>query len=131
MDQLIEQITFKTIGILWITKVELNRKLKYFEQLNYLFDGLLVKSSQDKIASSKPTPEHFFIGTSFGHPLMLIHLEAGEKKISENIFTDAMKLFQSNADENNNEILIIDECNNTKLLEKVSSQFSQFTFKYY
>lgn len=71
---ILDQITSQTRGIVWLTSKPLAELPKHFEDLDYLFDGIISK----KISQLDVIDQHFeknlFSGKSFEKDLLLIQL---------------------------------------------------------
>ena len=71
MDKsLTEQITPEFLGIIWVTKDQLNKRPKYFDQIDYLFNGLLTHSNL-----AAPHKKSIYMGKSYGRPFFLAHFD--------------------------------------------------------
>ncbi|RLA61898.1 MAG: hypothetical protein DRQ89_10380 [Epsilonproteobacteria bacterium] len=80
---LTEAITPEYLGIIWVTKDQLLEKPEKFDQIDYLFNGLITKS----MAQNSSGKKGLFMGNSFGHPFFLAHFKEDapnfEKEMNE------------------------------------------------
>ncbi len=67
------------IAIFWCTQASLEEMPWPFQDLDYLFDGLLSQAIREKHhpadAHSKQYKTHFYLGRNFGRPFSLMHVE--------------------------------------------------------
>lgn len=123
------QVDEKTVAIFWLTSHEDPSKVEHFSDLNYLFDGLLVRQR----AMNQELEFNFYIGNNFGKELYLSL--AKESKVSiEQFLSRGIRLFENSIDESYEEqpkLIVLTEKDNQvsgptqKRLEK---KFSNFNF---
>ena len=82
---LTEVLTPEYLGIICVTKDHLNKTPKLFNEIDYLFDGLITRSFDQ----TNPVKRALYVGKSFGHPFFLAHFEDNnsncEKDMDETI----------------------------------------------
>jgi len=98
---LLETISPKYLGIIWATKGLLSEKLEYFEEINYLFNGILNKSKN----SEKTT---LLLGNSFGNPFFLTHIQENDSMIEQNL-DQTLQIIKSLNSDNKNILFIGDK----------------------
>lgn len=118
--------TPEIVGIFWITSHSLDRTLDGFDQLNYLFDGLLSQFLYGEEVTSRRA--NLFFTENFNKSLFLAHIKtegASRSEISGEI-DEQVALIQSNASERN-KILVIQETDHDWLPD-LTKRYSQFQF---
>lgn len=129
---ILDQFTPKVLGVLWFTNEELSSGLLGFDDLNYLFDGLISQYiySQDK---GDVRPAHIFFTKNFNEKIFLTHLKTlnlNKDKIVENIHEN-MVLIEGNHKETNQDrkqILVFDKTN-YHLTEELKRSYPHFEFQ--
>lgn len=123
---LTDLVTPEIVGIFWITTKPLDRSLRGFDQLNYLFDGLL---SQFLYGEEKADSRaNLFFTDNFNKSFFLAHIKtqgASPSEISGEI-DEQVALIQSNA-LNRNKVLVIQDTD-FNWLPDLNKRYSQFQF---
>jgi hypothetical protein len=78
---LTEVITPEFLGIIWVTKDQINKKPNLFKDIDYLFDGLITRS----IDQNPPEKKSLYMGKSYGHPFFLAHFEEDNPEFNKDI----------------------------------------------
>ncbi len=123
---LIDQVTPEIIGIFWLTTQPLDRSLQGFDQLNYLFDGLLSQFLFGENVVEKRA--NIFFTDNFSKTLFLAHLKiegASKSEISGDI-DEQIALIQANM-QGRTKILVIQD---TKVdwMSDLTKRYDQFNF---
>jgi len=71
---ILDQITSQIRGIVWLTSKPLAALPKHFEDLDYLFDGIISKKISQYEVSEQHFEKNLFSGKSFEKDLLLIQL---------------------------------------------------------
>lgn len=117
IQKLQDAISPEAIGIIWITKELLCSTPKPFYSLDYFLDGQLSQyNSRNK--DNKHIRTAFFT-KNFDHKFFVFH--STDKNIDE-VFNLA-----KNKEKINNKIIIVDE-KDTLNIEKLSSQYKEYSF---
>ena len=88
---LLEKVTHEVRAILWISENPLSSDLKFFNELDYLFDGLL--SHHLKLRTETTDYEkNIFSGRSFNRDLLLIQLYGKDKQKLEKDLEQSLAL---------------------------------------
>lgn len=69
---LLDNITDNTVGILWLTKNQISKETKYFDQLDYIVNGqllILLKNSLEN--KTEQQTSNMFITNSFNSSIFL------------------------------------------------------------
>lgn len=118
--------TPEIVGIFWITTRGLDRSLEGFDQLNYLFDGLLSQFLYGEEVTSRRA--NLFFTDNFNKSLFLAHIKtegASKSEISGEI-DEQVALIQSHASDRNKILVIQDTDHNW--LNELDKRYSQFKF---
>lgn len=116
-------------GILWVTKSELKRELPAFNELNYLFDGLI---SQYLYGSDTHHPKktHMFFTLNFAQKLCLVHIESQNMKNHELmlLLKEEIKIMTGGHELKapKNELLLLNQTEHN-LVAGLSEAFPQFS----
>lgn len=128
--QLSNFISPHTAGILWLTDEPLNTKLNCVYEFNYLTNGLLTKSIQNKESMTKPNA-NFFVTKSFGNPFFLSHSVISEKEDIKNIYNH-IEMAKPLVSEKVNEVYIFNRSSNTRnfnILKELTKRYDTIDFK--
>ena len=73
MSELLDSFTPEFLGIVWVTSGPISRERRYFNEVNYLLDGLLLNSFE---VEPNKNENHFelFVGKNFGRDFFLAHM---------------------------------------------------------
>jgi hypothetical protein len=130
IEHLSHLVSPTTSGIVWLTDEYLTPSLVGLYELNYLVNGLLVKS----ISSNKSdidVKSNFFLAENFGNPFFLAHSVIKEKKDRENMFNQ-IKLVTPLFDHQEMHIYIFNRSKNTanyNVLKELSTKHTDLTFE--
>lgn len=116
-SELLKKIDNSFAAVLWISDKEITKTSLYFDEFNYLTDGLLEKNSSDL--------NGFFQGLSFDKPLVvgLIH-----KKAEVQVTASAESIISLIGEENGENIFLFHENIENNLTTKFQKKFSRFKF---
>lgn len=125
-SSLVDLVTPETIGLFWITNSSLNRELKGFEEINYLFDGLISQFLFGQSVVEKRA--NIFFTDNFSKTLFLAHITAEGASKSEiaGDIDEQVALIQSNM-QGRIKILILQDTTHDWAAE-LSKRYDQFTF---
>ncbi len=123
---LADMVTPEIIGLFWITPAPLSRELASFDQLNYLFDGLLSQMIYGE--SSSRSRANIFFTDNFNQTLFLAHLntEGSSKSEIAGEIDEQVALIQSNANDRR-KVLVISS-SHADWTAELSKRYSQFEF---
>ncbi len=113
-----DRVTPNISGLVWISDSELETTTEYFEEINYLLDGLLIK---DYKKSNKKIKTRFFLGKQYGKPFFVIYMKENEYDLKE-IESHLNLAFQLN--ETNLDVLLIDK--NQKMKNDITDLSKKF-----
>lgn len=71
---ILDQFNPEVLGVFWLTRDELNRDLIGFDELNYLFDGLISQYLYG-LTEKKAEHAHIFFSENFKARIFLAHLK--------------------------------------------------------
>lgn len=134
IKHLSKNITPETVGIIWLTDESLNYQSPGIYEFNYLLDGIVFKSLDNKLEKIKEENNklktNFFLGENFGTPLFIGHVVVEGKedikkmydhiKISENFLKDDSKIYIYNRSKNTA---------NQNILKILSEKYNQIIFE--
>lgn len=100
MSELIKAVTPFTRGILWFVKDHFESQSKYYEEVDYLLDGLLTAN----LVISHPAQSRVILGNSFNNSIYVFIVN--EAKMSE--IQSFISLVQKDLGPEN-DIIVIDE----------------------
>lgn len=123
---LADMVTPEIIGLFWITAAPLSRELSSFDQLNYLFDGLLSQMIYGE--SSSKSRANIFFTDNFNQTLFLAHLntEGSSKSEISGEIDEQVALIQSNAVQRK-KVLVLNS-DKVDWVSELSKRYSQFEF---
>jgi hypothetical protein len=124
---IIDQFTPDILGLFWITDESLNRTLKNFSELNYLFDGLL---SEYLYSREKETGyAHIFFSQNFNYKIFIAHLKSQNLTKSQlaGDIDEQISLITNDSSERKT-ILILNETSE-QWLQELQKRYSKFEFK--
>lgn len=114
MNELLNEVTPLTRGIIWLTKDESDTKNPHYKEIDYLLDGLLTANLQTSVDVSS----RVIVGKNFNQSLYV--LIAKELKRTE--IESYLSLLKDLTSEN--DILVIDEVSE---IEKLKSQVGKLS----
>ncbi len=123
---LLDHVTPEVIGIFWLTSKPLDRALLGFDQLNYLFDGLLSQFIYGENITDKRS--NIFFTDNYSKTLFLAHIKtegASPSELSGDI-DEQIALVQSNIQGRFNILVVQDTTNDW--LKELQKRYDQFTF---
>ena len=124
----IDLFTPDILGVLWITSEELSRDLLGFDELNYLFDGLISQYlyGQQKLGVELNIHKsNIFFTKNFNHNLFLTHIEFNENL--DKAINDQMALVVANKNSERKKIIIFNQTE-SKLSSDLNNRYPQFEF---
>jgi hypothetical protein len=110
-------------AIFWMTEEKLNRELKYFDEINYLFDGLISETLFDE--EKKVETNLIFFTKNFGHDLKLFHLHG--KDIQSGTIDELLATVKKQ--ENKKPTIVILNSTQKKWEDELPKRYHQFQFK--
>ena len=128
IKHLSSNITPNTAGILWLTDDDLNYQTPGVFEFNYLLNGVLIKSLDNKIQSRQKN--HFFLGDNFGKPLFIGHAVIKMKDDIKNLY-EHIKISENFLNENS-QIYIFNKSQNTanlNVLKLLSEKYRNIHFE--
>jgi hypothetical protein len=116
-SELLKKIDNSFVAILWISEKEMTETSFFFNELNYLSDGLLEKNSKNL--------NGFFQGKSFDKPIVigLIH-----KKPEAQITSSAESIISLINETSGQNIFLLHDNIESNLTSKFQKKFSKFKF---
>lgn len=115
MNELIDQVTPLTRGIIWITQNMADPANPHYAGIDYLLDGLLTANIQKVPQASS----RVIIGQNFNNPLYVLIVS----EVKTNEVQSFLSLFASNLNSENS-VLMIDELN---LFPSIKSEFKSIS----
>jgi hypothetical protein len=126
-DEILTLLDSHFVGIIWISETNFYQDQKYFQTMDYLFDGLL--SENYKNFSQQEKRLNFFSTQCFGHSFFLGHINYNDKSLGGDLknilnLTSPLKNHQ-------NQVFLLSEDNTIcgKALQLARKNFKQFTFR--
>ncbi len=126
LKEIIDQFTPDVVGIFWITKQVLNRDLKGFDELNYLFDGLISQYLYGQLDEKHLERKNTFFTHNFNKLLFLAHTQ--ENAQTKQQLIEHMNILRYNQTEERRKILVLDESELT-IQKSLQDQYPQFIFQ--
>ncbi len=126
----IDQFTPEILGAIWITEEDLGSDLIGFDELNYLFDGLISQYLYGKAGIDEDKhlerPNTFFT-SNFKLKLCLVHVKI--QNIQAGLLDDQMVLFnETDTESTRNKILIINSTSSSHWGTDLQKRYPQFQF---
>lgn len=124
---LIDLVTPEVMGVFWITKSPLRRSLAGFDQLNYLFDGLISQFVASEEVSEKRA--NIFFTENFNQTIFLAHLNISGISHSEiaGEIDEQIALIQANA-KGRKRLLVIQD-SDSDWDQQLNKRYPQFNFQ--
>lgn len=115
-------------GIVWLTDKPLSQFPMFFNDLDYLFDGLIAKHVANFPNENAKFEKNVFSGQSFNRDLVLIHIWDEDKARLEKELAGALALIP--AKEEHPHVLVIGE-NAESFPEKALKKKGELRFDYF
>ena len=128
LKTVIDLFTPDILGVLWITTEELSRDLLGFDELNYLFDGLISQYlyGQQKLGVEiNIHKSNIFFTKNFNQNIFLTHFELNNNL--ENAINDQMTLVIENKNSERKKIIVFNQTD-SKLSSDLFKRYPQFEF---
>ena len=128
LKTVIDLFTPDILGVLWITSEELSRDLLGFDELNYLFDGLISQYlyGQQKLGVEiNIHKSNIFFTKNFNQNIFLTHIEFNDNL--ENAINNQMTLVIENKNGERNKIIVLNQTE-SKLSSDLFKSYPQFEF---
>lgn len=125
---ILDQFTPDVLGIFWITNEDLSRELCSFDDLNYLFDGLISQYIYGQETTSAKHA-HIFFTENFNAKIFLAHLctrHLTKSQIAGDI-DEQIALIQ--AAKNENKIILILDKTQGQWHSEIKKRYPQFEFR--
>jgi hypothetical protein len=122
----IDLFTPDVLGVLWITKQELNRDLPAFSEFNYLFDGLISQYLYGQVEDKHLERKNTFFTKNFDKLVFLVHTRFTEN--SKNELFEHIDILHYNQTEERRKILILDT-ETSGLIKFLKDKYPQFIFQ--
>ena len=118
-----DQINSNCTGILWITddKVTINHPNVY--ELNYLLDGLLVKT----LTHNNDCESHFFLSENFGAPFFVGQIVDSDKTLKK--INEQLDIIVPIVNENKEVYILNQSKKHQNLVKDLHKKYPQLTFK--
>ncbi len=124
LKNVIDQFTPDVRGVLWITQEELSQTLLGFDELNYLFDGLLSQFIYGQVVNQVLLNANIFFTQNFNQTLFLAHIKVNIN-IKSNIDEQLALLAESS--NKNNKIIVYDTTDKIRIAE-LTERYPRFDF---
>ena len=109
--KLLDLVDKKVLGIFWLTEKRPASSDRYFNELDYLVDGLLsdsVRKNSSKKDNDSSYSQELFLGKNFESPLFLYHSLPEEKNLTRN-FQNFISILKPHNGDNSKLIIIANE----------------------
>ena len=128
---ILDQFTPHILGVFWFTNEDLGRELSGFDDLNYLFDGLISQYIYGKEKAIRHA--HIFFTKNFNEKIFLTHLktqELNKAQVMANIHDHIILIEGSKKDleEKRKTILVLDKTHHEFILE-LKKNYPHFEFQ--
>lgn len=125
---MLDLITHEVRGIIWLTDKPLANFPSCFQELNYLFDGLIGQHVANASHGSLGSEKNVFIGRSFDRDIVLIQIYGFEKTERLKILHDTVPIIPGQSEHAN--VLLIAKEDSSQLAKDLKKKFG-FRFKYF
>lgn len=125
IPNLLSVIDENVTAVIWVTEGQLDQRPVYFDQIDYLLDGMLTKHITRQIKQDRPTDDGkvLFFNETFGQKFSLAILAKNEKL--KNNIEEFLNLLNKTQDR---KVVIISKDSIDKSLLK---KFSDISFEYF
>lgn len=89
---MLSKVNSEVRGIVWLTDKPLSEFPTHFNELDYLFDGLIAEHVDKYPHQSNGIEKNIFVGQSFNRDLILIQLCSNDKSMIEKELEQLLKL---------------------------------------
>ncbi len=127
-NKILDQISSDAAGVIWISEGPIDLKVDFFDEFNYLFDGLLSQFLKNNDKHTDLALNSFHT-TNFGKSLFLVHintLKLDKKKVSE-LLQEQVSLIS--AMKNENKLILTLNQSKEDWISDLKSHFQRFEFK--